>query len=165
MTQDVLYKVLDDAYTLLIEIGRRGLASGGEQSPNRAECFDVARRVAAAQERVRASHDVSKPLPRDAARYDTGSMTSNTPEVWRRMVGQRIVGAFMTRCAAVIVNGAPATLIWLVTPSGAALVFNSNSGAYWRASASEVAKEVAALKEDLDAKIAALRDVIALAGA
>lgn len=149
---DELYKVLGDACALLTEIGRCGLAQGGEQPLRRAECFEVARRATAAQTRLLAPRDVSglhggEPEP---VSYDVGS-PSNDPEVWRRLVGQRIVGAFTVKGC-----------VWLVTPSRAAFVFNS-SGTFWRAPAKEVATQVETIKADIDAKIAMLRDVLALA--
>lgn len=88
--------------------------------------------------------------------YAEGSITSNTPEVWRRLVGETIVGAFA-------VWDADATQTWLVTGSGAAFVVNSR-GAMWRASAEEVRAQVEKIKARLTAETAALRDVLRVAG-
>jgi hypothetical protein len=88
--------------------------------------------------------------------YAEGSITSNTPECWRRLVGERITGAFAKW-------DAEASQTWLVTESGAAFVFNSR-GAFWRASAEEVQREVDKIRQRLTVETDALRDVLRVAG-
>jgi hypothetical protein len=84
--------------------------------------------------------------------YAEGSMAANTPDVWRRLVGERIVATFGT-------HRDGGTQIWLVTESRAAFVF-TRSGSFWRATAEEVAREMSAVAADLGAKITALGDVL-----
>lgn len=88
--------------------------------------------------------------------YAQGSIVANTPECWRRLVGELITGAFAT-----FREGQ--TQIWLVTASGAAFVFNSN-GSFWRAGAEEVDREVGRVRRDLEVTTAALGDVLRVAG-
>jgi transcriptional regulator with XRE-family HTH domain len=92
----------------------------------------------------------------EAMNYAEGSITSNTPECWRRLVGERITGAFAKW-------DAEASQTWLVTESGAAFVFNSR-GAFWRASAEEVQREVDKIRQRLTVETDALRDVLRVAG-
>lgn len=94
-------------------------------------------------------------IPVKKTSYSDGSMASNTADVWRRLVGETIVGAFST-------YNDGRTQIWLVTGSGAAAVFNEN-GAFWRASKEDVRREVQKLKEHLDRNISSLKDILHLA--
>jgi len=87
--------------------------------------------------------------------YADGSMASNTADVWRKLVGETIVGTFPTYSEG-------KTQIWLVTGSGAAAVF-SDSGSYWRASKEDVQREVQKIKENLDRSISSLKDILHLA--
>ncbi len=87
--------------------------------------------------------------------YAEGDITANTSEVWRRLVGETIIGTFVTY------DQSKRFHLWIVTSSGAAFVINSK-GAFWRASKEEVLKQVQKIKDEMDQEKLVRQDLLSI---